>query len=363
MTTTIDQVLDLTKLEQDVATRLVTKRYLAGTSVAVFNYTARAVALGAWTTEHRRCRGLVVDEATGEVLARPFEKFFDLAHTETAVASGMTMEASEKIDGSLGILFRRPDAKLALTTRGDPNSPQAKAASVLWHERYGDVEPPDGVTWLFEIILPENRIVVDYGERRDLVALAAIDIDTGRDLGLPHPWPGPVAERFDVSDGTIAERLAEMARAGNAEGLVVHWPDVDLRAKVKLPEYVERHRLIFGTSTRTVFDALVAGHDPVTNLDGYALPDSLRSWVADQARALQERHDRLVAEARSTVDGLAPEVRSERRLAAETILATSAHPDLCFLALDGRLDALSASAWRKVRPTTTVFVSEDKVSG
>ena len=147
--TSLADILDTAALEAQIAAGLITQRVLAGSDIAVYNYTARAAFSGTWTTETRRCRGLVADGA-GCVLARPFEKFFDFG--QTTVPLGGPMVASEKFDGSLGILYRRSDGTFAIMTRGDPNSWQAEAAIRLWRERYEGLEPPDGETWCFEII-------------------------------------------------------------------------------------------------------------------------------------------------------------------------------------------------------------------
>lgn len=359
--TRLEDVVDPDALERQIAERLITRRHLDGTPVVVLNYTAKAASRGAWTTETRRCRGLVVDESTGEVLARPFEKFFDLA--QTSVPAGGPMEASEKFDGSLGILYRGPDGRLAVTTRGDPGSWQARAATELLHERYGDAAPPEGVTWLFEILLPANRVVVDYGERRDLVVLGAIDVATGRDLGVPEDWPGPRSERFDASGGRLGEALAEMEREGNHEGLVVHWPEAGVRAKVKLAEYVALHRLTFATSTRTIWEALASGRDPLAEPEGRPVPDGLVEWAGAAAEALRRRHEELVDEAEALVASLGPAARAERRLAAEAIAAAASRPGLAFLALDARHAELEQAAWRAVRPVAEFFAKEDEASG
>ncbi len=357
----LEAVLDPDALERQIANGLITRRCLVGAEhVVVLNYTAKTVGHGAWTTETRRCRGLVVDEASDVLLARPFEKFFDLGQTN--VPLGGAMVASEKWDGSLGILYRRPDGELAITTRGDPNSWQAEAATRLWRERYPDVVVPDGETWLFEIILPENRVVVNYGEQRDLVALAAIDMHTGRDLGLPAGFPGPVASRFDVSGGRLGEVLAELEQVGNKEGLVVFWPAEGVRAKVKLPEYHALHRLTFATSNRTIWQTLVEGRNPIDALTGVPVPDGLPAFVERHVTRLKQEHTRLVAEAHETVDALPEAVRAERRLAAAAIKQT-ARPNLAFLALDGRHDALSDAAWRAVRPVNVEFFAKESADG
>lgn len=342
--TQLSQVLDPDALERQIAAGLITRRMLAGSDIAVYNYTARAAYTKTWTTETRRCRGLVVG-GDGCVLARPFEKFFDLSVT---AQPGGECYASEKVDGSLGILYRGPEG-LSITTRGDPNGWQSKAATALWrtYQDRGDAVPPDGVTWLFEIVLPENRVVLDYGARRELVALAAIDIESGRDVSLGEEWAWARVEQVVVGDGTLEELVAQAAGKREREGFVLHWPDAGVRAKVKLADYVRRHRMIFSTSTTTIWEALAAGRDPLADAAGG--PSELGRFVETHATALRERHEAVVATARGVVGALGPAVRADRRRAAEAIKG-SEHPGLGFLALDGREEALGAAAWRVVRP-------------
>src|SRR6185369_15422771 len=140
--------------------------------------------------------------------ARPFAKFFN--HGQPG-APGIDLTepvaVSDKADGSLGILY--PDgAGWAVATRGSFASDQARHATALLATRYPDFTPPPGLTVLFEIIYPANRIVLDYQGLDDLVLLGAVDIATGRSFGpeaVPD-WPGPVVETFGYA--TFAEALA-----------------------------------------------------------------------------------------------------------------------------------------------------------
>src|SRR5690606_14652316 len=123
------------------------------------------------------------------------------------------------------------------------------------------------VTYLFEWIAPENRIVLNYGARRELVLLAIIDNASGADLALPGTWPGAVVTHFDgISDFAQVLEMMETAAGSegevSAEGFVIRFdagPDrPSARVKVKYAEYVALHRLITGTNARTLWQALVA---------------------------------------------------------------------------------------------------------
>lgn len=341
--TKLADLLDLGALERQIGDRLITRRRLAGCDIAVLNYTAKATYRNLWTTETRRCRGLVVD-GDETVLARPFEKFFDLSVTRPAPNAPFVV--TEKLDGSLGILYPGPDG-LAVTTRGDPNGWQSSAATALWRERHDGFAPPEGVTLLFEIILPENRVVIDYGTRRDLVLLAAIDIASGLDVPLPVGWDGPVVERIDASDGALDELMARSKLGENKEGFVLFWPAEGVRAKVKLAEYRRLHRMIFATSTKSIWQSLAAGRDPLADVaDGTS---ELLRFVETHTAVLRERQSRAVFEAHAVVTALSAAQRENRRSEAEAIKA-SREPGLAFLALDGREAELAEAAWRTVRP-------------
>jgi RNA ligase len=352
----LSDILDQSVLEEQIDAGLITRRFLTGTGIHVLNYTSKAAFKGIWTDETRRCRGLVVGE-DGEVLARPFEKFFDLAATPYVPDHGRLL-ASEKMDGSLGILYAAPDG-WRITTRGDPNSWQAEAATAMWHERYDKIEPPEGQTWCFEIILPENRVVVDYGSQRDLVALAAIDTESGHDLGLPEPWPGPAAQRIDASGERLGEMVAEAEAEGNKEGFVLLWTEQQVRAKLKLPAYREMHRLVFSTSTKAIWEALTAGRDPVSEVSATGMGD-LVEWVEAVAGSLRERHAAVMREAHATLEGLTADERIDRAAAAAKIMLSS-FPGVAFSMLDGRFERAADAAWKLVRPERAeMFRREDE---
>ncbi|HLA45263.1 MAG TPA: RNA ligase, partial [Aggregatilineales bacterium] len=146
----------------------------------LFSYTTAAHIANNWNFFERVSRGLVINRQTGEVVARPFDKFFYwLANGEKA--RGHIVCITEKVDGSLGILFRHRSEYL-ITTSGSFFSPQARWATRFLQENYVLDGLPDELTLMFEIIYPENRIIVDYESREDLVLLAARNRFTGEYL-------------------------------------------------------------------------------------------------------------------------------------------------------------------------------------
>jgi len=250
---------------------------------------------------------------------------------------------TDKADGSLGVIYPDGTGGHAVATRGSFASEQALHATAVLRERYRHWAPPAGLTVLVEIIYPGNRIVLDYGDLDDLVLLGAVDLDTGRSRGpeaVPD-WPGPVVESF--AHPTLADALAAPPRAGR-EGLVVWFPDADLRVKLKYEEYVRLHRIVTGLNARVVWEG-------IGDLDALVepLPDEFHPWVRTVAASLLAEADARAAtieEAyRSIVAGLA-DGWSRKDFA----LVASRHPlrGYLFLRLDGR--DCRPRLWQDIRP-------------
>ncbi|WP_306210931.1 RNA ligase [Actinoplanes sp. RD1] len=350
--TLLADVLDPAALAEAVRTGLVRTQRHPSRPYVIHNYTEACQYAGAWTRTTLACRGLITHAGTGEVLARPFPKFFNVSEPQAPVVDpGAKVAVTDKSDGSLGIIWRDEDG-WAVATRGSFASDQAKHATRVLRTRYPDFAPPAGRTVLVEIIYPENRIVLDYAGLDDLVLLGSVDIATGRSGGPESvpTWPGPVVESFDHP--TLADALAAPARAGR-EGLVVHFPDADVRVKIKYADYVRLHRLVFGLTARTVWDILVSGGD----LDALTapLPDEFHAWVRNVVTELTgavEAGRREVEQEFAEITAQLPEGWGRREFAA--LAVRSPRRAALFLRLDGK--DYTPGLWDAVRPPATKMV-------
>jgi RNA ligase len=376
----VSSIVPTAELAAAVETGLVRRQRHPSLPLSIFNYTETTVYSRAWTVATRACRGLIVAD-DGRVVARPWPKFFN--HGEIAddvLDLDSPVEVTDKADGSLGILYRTPDGA-AIATRGSFAGDQAVHASEVYRERYlGRWAPVDGWTYLFEIIYPANRIVLDYGDTDDLMLLGAVEIATGASAGpldeVCAGWPGP---RTQVqAHRTLAEALAAEPRL-NAEGLVVRYladgPRAGTQVKLKQSDYVTLHRIMTGLGARRLWEraavnAAVAEDPSLTprrigqmlHLDPaevkvvidagpdwleavrQSVPEEFLDWIdrtTDQQTGAVARILGEVAAAVADLSGLA------RRDIAFRI---SGHPHrgLIFAALDGR--AIGLHAWAAVRP-------------
>ena len=145
----------------------------------MYKYTDKCAYEKAWDKYTLEARGLMFDSLTGEIIARPFSKFFNLGEMEATLLQNLPQEAYEvfdKLDGSMGVMYPY-EGRLNIATLGSFESPQSQVATQILQERYEanivkHVHPY--LTLLFEIVYPENRMgdgrptVVDYGHTRDI---------------------------------------------------------------------------------------------------------------------------------------------------------------------------------------------------
>lgn len=289
--TSIDELFDPKLLAEMVSGGYVRTQTHPTLPLVIHNYSEKAAYERVWNDVTRTCRGLIVDARTGEVVARPFPKFFNASEPESSgldLAGAVTV--TDKADGSLGILHQGREG-WEIATRGSFASDQAIHGTRVWKERYqGKFFPDARCTYLFEIVYPGNRIVLDYGGMDDLIHLGRVDIATGKTFGPDPDWFGPVVETFPYR--SFAEALTAEPRP-NAEGLVVHFRDSDARIKLKQEDYVALHRIVTGLNARTVWEHIISG-TPLAELIE-PLPDEFHSWVREVADSLHREVEAEVA--------------------------------------------------------------------
>lgn len=336
-------------------------------NLTIANYSEEVQFKNSWDKITLACRGLIFDSVTGEVIARPWEKFFNMGQRDNRIAGDAPVEVSDKLDGSLGILYRRPDDKFAIATRGSFASEQALHATALLGDKYkyifdyqtgigGDPsyfsKMVDEWTFLFEIIYPDNRIVCDYGDMDDLVLLGAVHKQRGHYIG-PNTaaalliWDGPVAETFMAN--TFVEALSLPDRKGK-EGYIIR--SGNKIVKLKQSDYVELHRIVTNLSPRTIWGMLKDGKSAKDIC--MEIPDEFHKYVTDIADELIGQHSAIKFEAfmefadarREVWEGVEGTDVSRKRW-AEAINKRK-HRKLLFSMLDNR--PIDVQVWDMVKP-------------
>jgi len=198
---------------------------------------------------------------------------------------------------------------------------------------------------LVEIVYPENRIVIDYAGMEDLILLGAVHVPSGRTLPPAQvPWPGPVVESFDYP--SFGAALAAPARP-NREGLVVHVAATGERVKLKYEDYLRLHKIVTGLTSRTVWEALVAGQTVARLCE--PLPDEFHAWTRGVASRLHDAVEEMLKQVEAVfqeiVAGL-PDNYSRKDFAL--VAARHELRGHLFARLDGR--DLRPAIWQQIRP-------------
>jgi len=269
-------------------------RTVVNGNLILFNYTERAQYAGRWNAFERWSRGLILNRITGEVVARPFDKFFNWGEhvdPDTGVVStdARLASATEKLDGSLGIMYKQ-DGQWKIATRGSFTSDQAIWATEFLNSHYAVEDWNDRYTLLFEIIYPANRIVVDYHGAEGLFLIGVRDRIDGRDLSSYETlqnisdgcgFPLPKMYNFDSYEDVLeaAKKLST-----NEEGWVVLSVDGE-RFKIKGDAYKLAHKLMTQVTFKGVLEAYVSG-----DLNGMiaGVPDEFLGTVKDYVKEIED---------------------------------------------------------------------------
>ena len=369
----LHEIIDVDKLSQQVRDGMISCRMHPNGDLRIYNYTRKCQYDWNWTPETITCRGLIVDSGN-DVVARPWRKFFS-ADQYKGMRNGIhhlygarykdlykgDFSVTEKMDGCMGILYW-VDGEPAISTRGSFTSPQAELATEIFRERYADtwrdlvdfngdnmhiVHP---YTFIFECILPQYRIVVDYEGMNDVVLLGAVDNNHGWDIAVDtaayrarNDLP-PLRESysFDSLDEVFATQRE------NHEGFVIKFHDTGMRVKVKHEEYMKLHRIMTGCTKRTIWDLLRQDED-IRDLI-VRVPDEFFDWVIVTAEDLGRQFDQIKEDAMFNADMVMKQGLTRKDQAEQ--IQFFENQGLIWNVIDGKIDTSQAtdSIWRMIRP-------------
>jgi RNA ligase len=318
---------DLNILNDYIERGLVIKQVHPTLPLSIYNYSRTCQYDKLWDDITLNCRGLVLDNE-GNVIAKPFPKFFNYEeHTADEIPNEL-FDVYEKMDGSLGILFyyeeklsdeRRyniwfnknyetgmerffdpnnlpdfdnpyyePTPKIKgewyMVTRGSFTSEQAIKGKELL-EKYNFEKLHTDYTYLFEIIYKENRIVCDY-DFEDVVLLGVINKKTGIEVNLNSDIEDIRIQNIVKNIGfnvvmrynTFGEGFDVLKReiSNSKEGYVIRFRN-GMRMKIKGDEYIRLHRILTNFSTTDIWELLRTKG----NMDEFLerVPDEFDKWV------------------------------------------------------------------------------------
>jgi len=314
-------------------------------------YTKQTMFEKKWNNETRICRGLIWNTETLEVVARPFAKFFNWGEPSCPhIEPDEWVKVWNKLDGSLGIIYNTPDGP-AVATKNSFTSPQAVHATEVLRTRYSHYRTVDMFTTLVEIVYPENRIVLDYGETDDLFYLC----DVRKDDGFTSTFGNASVFQQPKLLGTgrfleMADHFIDLHRA-NSEGVVIHAVNSDIRVKMKQKDYLELHKVCTGLNKKALWTMLSEGQGISEILSD--LPEELHDWAFPILQDICHKYTELdlyVAEQWMLIEHMG--LNTDRKKLSEVM---SQFPSWLSYALwfqfDGDYDRYNRFLWKQVKPS------------
>jgi RNA ligase len=323
----------------------------------VWCYTPEAVLSHSWDEVTRACRGLVYHES-GKLVSRPYPKFFNWNQAEAVMETG-PFEAYEKMDGTLIVVGNHNDQPVVNT----------KGSFTTWHTEKAESLllgycPPPGVTVLFELITPENRVVLDYNGFEGLVLLGGVFNDTGEDTERPAElaentgWPGEVVRPHQFNMKSMLQTIQNPEAGEGHEGFVVVWTKRGApsnRVKLKFDKYLRMHAVYSNMTTKAVWEAVQAG-----TLDDFMMlaPDEFEKAIIDVADDILDRADALMDEAKKHLKRAQAHKPGGTRADLAAFIMTPGNgvprhlTPLVWMAYDEQWDRLRQAVVRMERPET-----------
>lgn len=278
-----------------------------------FKYTNETIYAEDWDEVTLNARGITFNELTGEVVARPFKKFFNYQEFFDGEGNHSSLYNKlppewlpnlqgparywEKLDGSLGIVFYNPfTKKWQIKTGGSFDSDQAKWGQKWYDNHYGNNYCFDtSKTYLYEIISPDDIHPIRY-DYEGLVLLSIIDNESGEEMN-----PKVIelsAEEFDVRFPMTYEfnnfvEAVEWAKKlpKTHEGLVITFKN-GFKCKAKSDEWCQLAKMFEGMTKWNVWVAYDCEkdmfHAHVDKHNGYKPVDDEILFIPEELGEIRE---------------------------------------------------------------------------
>jgi RNA ligase len=240
-----------------------------------------------------------------------------------------------KLDGSLIQVAKDAEYGLVVTSKGSFESDQAKWAKQIISETYPADAFEQGITYIFELIHPENRIVLDYGDTKALYLIAARDTETGNEYDI-------YANRFAVFNKVQTVPNLESHMSQLVEGVVVKTGDH--RYKLKTGEYLRLHRIVTEFTPKRVWEALSTGD----SLEFTNMPEEFDAWLKETIGGFQSAYQAIAVAAHVEYERTLENTPKEIGLSQDL-----KYKSLVFMLRTGK--DVAPAIWKMVKPRNEVM--------
>jgi RNA ligase len=336
--------------------------------LSIYNYSQATQYEGKWDEVTLSCRGVITDDETGEVVVKPFSKFFNYEEVPNEVPweSSEYVYVQDKMDGSLGILFNYKNQWI-MATRGSFTSEQAiKGLEILKSKYMLDSFEPS-VAYICEIIYPENRIVVDYGSKKKIVFLGVVlnrswNWNAGGDDELHWTTACAYFRMSGIKKSDIVKteqvfnglgpdmyNLLKSKNTDNAEGFVLRFHPSNTRVKIKFEDYVKLHRVLTNCSSYDIWENLMT-FDKLPEEMLKDVPDEFYDWVRAVENRLRKEYNTVFHIHMAYFSSIVRDGLEAKEFALRIQTLKDVNHSLLFAIYNNKLDVIKKTIWKIIKP-------------
>ena len=361
------------KLTKDILEAYVEDGWLMKQShptlpLSIYNYTQATQYAAKWDEVTLSCRGVITDDETGEVIIKPFSKFFNYEEVPNEVPweSSEYVYVQDKMDGSLGILFNYKNQWI-MATRGSFMSEQAIRGLEILKEKYilDTFEP--SVAYICEIIYPENRIVVDYGSKKKIVFLGVVlnrswNWNIGGDDELHWTTACAYFKMSGIKKSDIVKteqvfnglgpdmyNLLKSKNTDNSEGFVLRFHPSNTRVKIKFADYVKLHRVLTNCSSYDIWENLKE-FDKLPEEMLQDVPDEFYDWVHGVEWKLRKSFNHIEHLHMAHLSSIIRYGLDRKEFALRVQELDDANHGLIFAMYNNKQDKVKQLIWKMIKP-------------
>ena len=258
--------------------------------LTIYQYTEFAQFESLWNNCTLNARGIVFDN-DGVLVQRCMPKFFNHDEPDGVKVEKLMLKeqigiVQEKLDGSLIKITKDPKHGLVITSKASFESDQAKMAKEIVDENSYDFK--EGWTYHFELIHPDNQIVLKYGDEKKLLLLSINDNKTGKDIDIySNEFKFEKPRLYELG---ILLDINALNKDGLHEGVVVNYGSY--RLKYKTDEYIRLHRIVTNFTPKRIWEALSSGQ----KIDRMNIPEEFIKWLDETEKKLLLQYNTLFDE-------------------------------------------------------------------
>lgn len=268
------------QLQEEVKNGYVVAHRHSSLQITNYTYSRLTEQENHWNEVTLKTRGLILD-SNGRIIFNCPNKFFNFQQNNFANDTYERLKDDfkiyEKLDGSAIWVVNDSEYGFVVSSKSSFTSEHATWAKEIIEQKFKEKDSifKEGICYCFELIHPENRIVIDYGEEKTL-KLWGLKTQSGETIELEDDIIDTSYFETPKLLGTNNDKtvIEDYINQKNVEGVVIKGIGDD-RIKIKSQTYLELHRIKTDCTPNRILELLMSGK----RVSDYDFPDEFLKEV------------------------------------------------------------------------------------